>query len=128
LAFWGTNRIACRKSPSIACSTAVEDVTIYRLYFEKGQLKASKPNCPVVDINSVVIGAPFLCPQKIGPITGNPVPPKGSKLVLGRDILFKHFNLSITKPVGGKLKSNLPRGIPLLHQSRDPHLSSSAAL
>lgn len=107
LAFWGTSHIACRKSPPISCGTAGGDVKVYRLYFEKGQLKAEIPNCPQVDVNSVVIQTPFLCSPKVGKLTSKPVEPKSSKLLLGRDILFKHFNLSITKPVGESAKVNL---------------------
>lgn len=101
LAFWGKQKLACRKQPT-SVHTANGKFTTKKLHFDKGQLSMIVGDSEEVEVKGLLMPPDLKKDfKRTAALKDQPLEPPQwtNKLLLGRDILFKHFTTTISKEV-----------------------------
>jgi hypothetical protein len=102
-AFGGSRKLACDRHPKLHTLADGSSIRVKELIFKKSQLSAQIGDCEPVEVKSLVL------PQRIVEVKtlqknlldAKMHPPRNRyPLLLGRDILLKHFNFDYSKEVG----------------------------
>ncbi|RYH03696.1 hypothetical protein EON65_47185 [archaeon] len=108
LAFWGPAKIALRKQP-LNMLSANGSYRASRLHFARDTLSMIVEDSNEFDVKSLLLPPNVVVQYERSRALATQIPPREPSkqdllardtLILGRDILFKHFDISVTKPLG----------------------------